>query len=180
MPDFEGLVFFPIDTATLRHHRTQLGHNAVRVLALNFSFDCGCLLEHHYPCSSSPGVLSTRLDLSTRRGFDVSGDRRLAALGEQIVERLGHDCLQRGVLLQRDHMELARYFRREPAGDLTATDFDRRARPQACIVSLWLSLRGACRPYRVPLKLPPPSSWRASLSKNAASDQAERLSAAPA
>jgi hypothetical protein len=40
-----------------------------------------------------------------------------------MVEGLGHQRLQRGVFLQRDHLELARYFRREPSGDLTSTDF---------------------------------------------------------
>jgi hypothetical protein len=68
------------------------------------------------------------VDRSRRRGFDVSGNRRLSSLGEHIIESLGHQRLQRGILLQRDHIELAHYFRREPSGDLTATASDRRDR----------------------------------------------------
>ena len=88
----------------------------------------------------------------------MSGNRPLAALAEHVIKRLGHQRLQRGVLLQRDHMELARYFRREPSGDLTATHSD-RARDR----KLALSACGS-RSVSTAAALPPTANDNAALS----------------
>jgi hypothetical protein len=49
VPDQKG--FFPNRHSDSRAPQKSASDNAVRLLALNFSFYYGCLLEHHYPCS---------------------------------------------------------------------------------------------------------------------------------